>query len=238
MSEPESFKSAWLARAGRSLRRLENRTLISLLAVSGAIWAFMSISGEVADNETLPIDRKLLLMLRTPGHPNDPLGPRSFEEAMRDVTALGGFTFLTLVTVIAVLALLFYGKRRQAIVLAATVLLAQACSEVLKELYGRPRPDLVPHGSYVYSHSFPSGHSMLSAVTFLTIAAVLATIEPRRRAKVFVFSVAILLTLAVGLSRVYLGVHWPTDVLGGWTLGAAWALAARMALGKGAVERG
>jgi undecaprenyl-diphosphatase len=149
---------------------------------------------------------------------------------MRDVTALGGVTVMVLVTIVGVLAFWVHRKRWHAGVLAATVLLADASSELLKHLYGRPRPDLVPHGSYVYSASFPSGHSTLSAATFLTFAMLIASLEPNRATKIMVFVLAFMLLLAVGVSRVYLGVHWPSDVLAGWCLGAAWALAAWTAL--------
>jgi len=212
------------------LHRLEFRTLAGLGAVGAALWAFLAIADEVGEQGTLSLDTRLLLMLRTPGRPSDPIGPRWFEEAMRDVTALGGFTFLTLFVVIAVACLAFYGKRRQAIVLGVTILLAEVVNDGLKVLFGRARPVLVPHESYVYSHSFPSGHSALSAATFLTTAAILSSLEQRKSAKGFVFGIAVLLTAAIGLSRVYLGVHWPSDVVGGWALGATWALAARLAL--------
>ena len=214
----------------RRFGRLELRTLLGLGAVSASLWAFLGLADEVGENETVSIDRRLLLALRTPGDPDNPVGPRWFEEAARDVTALGGFTFLTLFLVIAVAALLYHAKRRQAWVLLGTVVAAQVSTELLKLFYDRPRPDLVQHGSYVYSHSFPSGHSTLSAAAFLTTATILASLERRRRAKAFPFAVAVLLIVCVGASRVYLGVHWPTDVLAGWTLGAGWALAARMAL--------
>lgn len=213
------------------LKKLEVRTLAVLAAAGAAVWVFLSVAGEMAEGETASIDRPLMLMLRTPGDPADPIGSRSFEEAMRDITALGGFTFLTLVTIIAAAALAFYGKRRQALVFAGTVIAAELSADLLKALYNRPRPDLVPHLSYVYSHSFPSGHSTLSAATFLTLAAILSSLQTKRRAKVFLFTIAVGLVLAIGFSRVYLGVHWPTDVLAGWTLGAAWALMARLALG-------
>ena len=110
------------------------------------------------------------------------------------------------------------------------MLLADVSSEFLKHLYGRPRPDLVPHGSYVYSASFPSGHSTLSAATFLTLAMLISSLEPNRATKIMVFVLAFMLVFAIGFSRVYLGVHWPSDVLAGWCLGAAWALAAWTAL--------
>jgi undecaprenyl-diphosphatase len=212
------------------LKRIESRILILCIALAGAVWAFLNIAEEVAEGETHSIDRDVLLALRSPGDLNDPLGPRTFEEAMRDVTALGGFTVLTLVTVVGVLAFLFHGRKRHAAVLAGTVLLAQLASDLTKEIYGRPRPDLVAHGSYVYSGSFPSGHSMLSAATYLTLAMLIASLETRRSTKTLVYVLAILMVLAIGVSRVYLGVHWPTDVLAGWALGAAYSLAAWVVL--------
>ena len=148
------------------------------------------------------------------------------QEAMRDITALGGFTVLTLVTVVAAIAFLVHRKLRHAAVLVGTVLVAQAGSEFLKGLYGRPRPDLAPHGVYVYSASFPSGHSMLSAAVFLTLAMLVASLETRLVTKALAFATAIFVMTAVGLSRIYLAVHWPSDVLAGWCAGAGCALAA------------
>jgi undecaprenyl-diphosphatase len=212
------------------LRRIESRALILVIGAAGAVWAFFNIAGEMAEGETQAIDRHILLALRNPADLSDPIGSRSFEEAMRDVTALGGVTVMVLVTVVGVLAFLMHRRRVHAAILALTVLLADLSSEGLKLVYSRPRPDLVPHGSYVYSASFPSGHSTLSAATFLTLAMLIASLEPNRGTKVMVYVLAFALVLSVGVSRVYLGVHWPSDVLAGWCLGAAWALAAWIAL--------
>jgi undecaprenyl-diphosphatase len=197
-----------------------------LLATAAAIWVFFEMAGEVMEGETDAFDRAVLMALRNPHDLSDPIGSRSFEEAMRDVTALGGFTVLTLVTVVGVLVFLFHGRRRHALVLGGAVLLAQITNDLAKALYDRPRPDLVPHGSYVYSASFPSGHSMLSAATYLTLAMLIASLEGSRATKILAFTLAVLLIVAIGFSRVYLGVHWPSDVLGGWLLGAAWSLLA------------
>lgn len=213
-------------------RRLETRALLLAVAISGALWTFFVTAGEVLEGETRRLDRRLLLLLRNPLDPADPLGPRSLEEAVRDVTALGGFTVLAVVTTVAALAFLFHGRRRHALLLVATVLAAQVSGEFAKSFYGRARPDLVPHGMYVYSASFPSGHSTMAAATYLTLAVLLASLEPARRAKALVFCVAAILVLSIGVSRVYLGVHWPTDVLAGWCLGSAWALAAWFILGR------
>ncbi|HEX2814992.1 MAG TPA: phosphatase PAP2 family protein [Phenylobacterium sp.] len=212
------------------LRRIESLALLWVIGAAGALWAFFNIAGEVGEGETMALDKHILLALRNPADLSDPIGSRSFEEAMRDVTALGGVTVMILVTIVSVLAFLAHRKRWHAAVLAVTVLLADVSSELLKLLYDRPRPELVPHGSYVYSASFPSGHSTLSAATFLTLAMLISSLEPNRATKVMVFVVAFMLVLAIGFSRVYLGVHWPSDVLAGWCLGGAWALAAWTAL--------
>jgi undecaprenyl-diphosphatase len=208
------------------LRRTEARVLIALLAAAAAVWAFLAIGGEMREGETLALDKKILLAFRTPGHPSDPIGSRPFQEAMRDITALGGFTVLTLVTVVATTAFLLHRKPRHAVTLAVTVLIAQFGSELLKTVYGRPRPDLAPHGMYTYSASFPSGHSMLSAAVYLTLAMLIATLEPRRITKMLVLLLAVVVMVAVGVSRIYLAVHWPSDVLAGWCAGAGCALAA------------
>jgi undecaprenyl-diphosphatase len=215
------------------LGKLETRTLVLLLALAGAPWLFLAVADEVVEGETAAVDRALLLALRTPGRPDDPLGPRWLEEAMRDLTALGGFTVLTLATIVATLLLVFHRRRREAAVFAAAVVLAQISANWLKTFYGRERPDLVAHGGYVYSHSFPSGHSAMAAAVFLTLATVVASVEPRRRTKALIYALAVGLVVAVGVSRVYLGVHWPTDVLGGWALGTGWALAGWLVLSLG-----
>jgi undecaprenyl-diphosphatase len=218
------------------LRRLESKALLALLAGAGAVWAFLAVGGEMREGETLALDERILLAFRAPGNPADPLGSHSFQEAMRDITALGGFTVLTLVTVVAAIAFLLHGKVRHALTLVVTVLVAQAGSEGLKQLYGRPRPELVPHGVSVYSASFPSGHSMLSAAVYLTLAVLVASLEPRRATKALVFVTAVVVMAAVGISRIYLAVHWPSDVLAGWCGGAACAFLAwsvLLALGGG-----
>ena len=216
----------------RLLRRLESRALLALIAAAGAGWAFLATADEMVEGGTLPLDRAILLAFRARGNPADPLGPHSLQEAMRDVTALGGFTVLTLVTVLAAAIFLLHRKVRHALVLVATVLVGQAGSSVLKNVYERPRPDLVPHAVYVYSASFPSGHSMLSATVYLTLAALIASLEARRAAKALILVVAVLLMIAVGVSRIYLGVHWPSDVLAGWCAGAALAFAAWSVLSR------
>jgi undecaprenyl-diphosphatase len=212
-------------------KRIETRTLAVWIACVGSLWAFLSIADEVGEGETDDVDRVLLLWLRTPGDLSDPIGPRWFEEAMRDITALGGFTLLTVTVIVGTLMLIFHDRRREAAVFAITVILAQISSEVLKAVFDRDRPTLVAHGGYAYSQSFPSGHSAMAAVTFFTLATVVASVEAKKRTKALIYGMAITFVVTVGISRVYLGVHWPTDVVGGWALGASWAFAAWIVLG-------
>lgn len=212
------------SRLGR-LERREIVTLVLLAAISAGIWIFVSIGSEVVKGDTQAIDKMILLAMRSPADSRDPAGPRWMQEAARDVTALGGMTILLLVTLATCGFLLMESKAHMARFLLLSVLTGQLLSIALKDIYHRPRPDLVPHGVYVYSTSFPSGHSMMSALTYLTLGALLARSHRDKRVKIYVLSLAVLATIAVGISRVYLGVHWPTDVAAGWTAGAVWAAA-------------
>jgi undecaprenyl-diphosphatase len=159
-------------------------------------------------------------------HPEDhtPIGPPAIQDAARDVTALGSVTVLGLLTLATGTFLFLDGKKKMAWFVYAAMGGGTLVSSILKSLYQRPRPDLVAHGVYLSTSSFPSGHSMLSAVTYLTLGALLARSHPRKLVKAFFLLLAGLLSLMVGVSRVYLAVHWPTDVLAGWTAGASWAM--------------
>jgi undecaprenyl-diphosphatase len=143
---------------------------------------------------------------------------------VRDVSALGGVSLLGLVTVIAVGFLVLDGKGHMAYFAGGSVVGGLVVATLLKDIFQRPRPEIVPHIAYAANTSFPSGHSMMSAVTYLTLGALLARSQERKRLKAYFLLLAALLTFMVGASRVYLGVHWPTDVLAGWMAGAVWAL--------------
>lgn len=222
------------------LARVEARTLLVLIFVAAALWGFVNLADEVEDGDTHAFDQAFLLALRSPGDLSDPIGPRVVETAMRDVTALGGFTVLTAVTLAVMGALALRRQGKSAIFLGFAVAGGQALSHLAKAFFDRPRPDLVPHGTDVVSTSFPSGHSMMAAVTWLTLSVMLARAESQRRMKAYWIILASLVAVAVGVSRVYLGVHWPSDVLAGWTLGATWALlcllAARWLSRRGRIE--
>ena len=219
-----------LSRLWTFLKRFEARVLIGLFLAAGALLSFLELADDMAEGETRATDSRLILMLREPGDLNDPVGSRGMEEAVRDITALGGTTLVIVVTLVSVLAFIFHGKRVHAMVMAVAVLAASASSQLTKALYGRPRPDVVPHDVYVYSGSFPSGHSTMSTAAFLSLAMLVARLETKRRSKALAYGLAAAVIVGVGFSRVYLGVHWPSDVLAGWCLGSAWALAAWLAL--------
>ncbi|AWJ87678.1 phosphoesterase (plasmid) [Azospirillum sp. TSH58] len=211
------------------------------MAVSaGLILAFALLAGEVIEGETAAFDRAVLLALRVAGDPATPLGPPWLHNAARDVTALGSITVLSLITAVTLGFLLLRGKRGASLLVLLSVGGGMAISGLLKNQIGRERPDVVPHGDIVFTASFPSGHSLLSAVVFLTLGAMLARFVEGRRQKAYVLVVAMAVTLLVGCSRVYLGVHWPTDVLAGWCVGAGWAalcwLVALWLQRRGAVE--
>ncbi len=212
-----------LVRAMLTRARAEIGALAAFAVAAVGLLAFAGIADETTEGETRVFDETILLALRTPGNPDDPIGPAWFDLAMNDITALGGFVVLTLLVLSVVIYLLIQGKWRNAIVVAGASASGVFLSEGLKVGFGRPRPELVPQLAEVHSLSFPSGHAMLSAVIFLTLGALLARFHKRKRERALIMLYAVLTTMMVGASRVYLGVHWPTDVLAGWALGAAWA---------------
>lgn len=205
------------------LRLNEFGPLLALAVVGLFGWGFLAIAGEILEGETFGFDRLILLALRDPANLADPIGPSWLEEVARDITGLGGHTILGLATLGTAAYLSMTGRRGAALLVLGSVGGGMILSAGLKLGFERPRPDLVPHGARVYTASFPSGHAMLSAVTYLTLGALLARVHALRRVKLFCLGLAAGLTMLVGLSRVYLGVHWPSDVLAGWCVGAAWA---------------
>ncbi|MEO5714209.1 MAG: phosphatase PAP2 family protein [Luteolibacter sp.] len=220
MSEPPPTSSRSLFQSWRS------RPLIPvlILVVLGALGGFLHMASEIRELETRPFDESLLMAMREPGDTADPIGPPWVEEMARDLTALGGFTVLTLVTLTSFGVALLARRQRLAWFGVASVVAGSLLTGILKNGYDRPRPDLVEHSVRVVNPSFPSGHSTMSAVVYLTLGILLDRTQRQTRAQVFAVSVAVTLTVLVGCSRVYLGVHWPTDVVAGWLLGGAWAV--------------
>ena len=188
-----------------------------------AVYAFLEVADEVGENEFERIDSALLLMFRDGTAANEPIGPPWLQETVVEITSLGGYPILSLLVAIVVGYLLVLRLYGPALYVLISIVLGTALSHVLKLLYERPRPDLVDHLVQIHTPSFPSGHATMSTVVYLTLASLIARLVDDRSARIYVMTVAILLSFAVGVSRVYLGVHWPSDVAAGWALGAAWA---------------
>lgn len=197
--------------------------LATLLGVTVLVIAFILFADEVLEGEFAGFDNAIILALRAPGNLADPIGPPWLREMGRDVTALGSPIFITLVLLTVVGYLMLIRKRAAALLMAIAVLGGGTLSTVLKMVFNRSRPD-IPRAIGDLNASFPSGHATLSAVAFLTIGILLVRVTPEPRLRTYFMTIAVLLSLMIGLSRIYLGVHYPTDVFAGWCVGGAWAL--------------
>lgn len=196
---------------------------ISCAIAAALLTVFGVLADQVVDGDTASFDYSFVMLFRDPATPSVPIGPPWFNEAVRDVTALGSFSVLGILVIGVVLHLLLTGSRRTSLLIAISVLGGTTISMVLKALFDRPRPDFTGAVD-VFTASFPSGHATASAVVYLTIGALLAQRASTWPARTLYLLGAIILVAAIGLSRIYLGVHFPTDILAGWALGAAWAL--------------
>jgi undecaprenyl-diphosphatase len=183
---------------------------------------FIALAGEVAEGDTQAFDVKVVQALRNPIDPARPVGPYRLQRALEDITVLGGPTVLGLVLTAVVGFLLLQARYQTALFVTITVASGELVSWILKHTFNRPRPSVVPN-LHIMSPSFPSGHAMESAVLYLTLGAVLMRVADRRVTKVYIWVLAVFLTTIVGISRVYLGVHYPTDVVAGWIVGFTWA---------------
>jgi undecaprenyl-diphosphatase len=235
-------RSVQPSRRAYTVRRyLESLPLLALIVAGGGLFAFIGLADEVREGGTHALDSAILLALRQPGNPAVPIGPAWLPGAVRDLTALGSTAVLTLLTLVALGFLLLMRRAATAMLLLVSIGGGTLLSLMLKAFFERARPDVVPPLVDVASLSFPSGHAMLSAVTYLTIAVILTRVTPSPLQRAYVVAVAVAMTLLVGLSRLYLGVHYPSDVLAGWCIGATWALTcwlvARWLQARGAVEK-
>lgn len=209
----------WLA-----LARREIGPIALVLLIAACVLVFRHIAEEVGEGDTRTFDRAVIYALRTPGHPGRPIGPDWLNVAAIDVTSLGSTTVLGIIVILVCGLVLSLRRWREATLLLLASGGGLVITNWLKDVFQRDRPPLVLHAVRAINASFPSGHAMLSATVFLTLGALIGHFAERRRVRVYALAAAVILSVTVGCSRVYLGVHWPTDVLGGWCLGAAWAL--------------
>ena len=208
------------------LTRLERRELTWLLVgLAGCILLliFLKLASEVSEGETLAFDTKIVRAFRSADDPSRPVGPTWLPGVLEDLTALGGPTVLSLVVLAVTGFLLLQARYRTAFAIFASAASGGLLSEALKSVFMRARPSIVPHLRDVFSSSFPSGHAMQSAIVYLTLGTMLMRIATGRLTKIYCFGMALLMTFLVGVSRIYLGVHYPTDVLAGWIVGLMWA---------------
>jgi undecaprenyl-diphosphatase len=196
---------------------------LALLTVAILILSFGLLAEEVVDGDLSDFDTAILMVFRTAGDAADPIGPPWLEEMGRDVTALGSFVFLGFVLAGVVGYLILIRKHGAAVLMVVAVLGGVVVSTLLKFVFDRPRPE-ISHAARVFTASFPSAHATMSAVTFLTVGALFTRVAAERKVKVYFMAVALFLTIMVGLSRLYMGVHYPSDVLAGWCIGSAWAI--------------
>lgn len=203
--------------------RWDSRMLALFLAVAVVMFGLLKLVSEVAEGDTFALDKAILRGLRLPNDAGVPIGPDWLKAVMVDFTALGGVGVLTLVAALAIGYLFVARKSATACFATASIAGGAGLSALIKTVLMRPRPQIVPHLVDVSSASFPSGHSMNAAIVYLTLAALLARSQDRRAVQTYLVGIAIFLALLVGATRVYLGVHWPSDVIAGWAIGALWA---------------
>jgi undecaprenyl-diphosphatase len=204
--------------------------LALVLLIASLASGFLELASEVGEGESRSIDRAILLALRVPGHPGTPRGPAGLREIIKDLSSLGSPTVLCLVVLLACGYLATRGRPKLAAVVLAFVGSGFLAASLFKAWFDRARPEVVPHLVPVYTLSFPSGHAADSAIVYLTLAMLVAATERRRPTRIFLLASAIALILTIGFTRIYLGVHWPSDVLAGWIFGLGLALAGHLGI--------
>ncbi|HEY0926768.1 MAG TPA: phosphatase PAP2 family protein [Brevundimonas sp.] len=209
----------------RALRvaRTEIAAVTALLIIALGVMTFVEVADDVTETDGQRFDLEVLHWLQP--QPGEPRGPWWLHEAMADLTSLGGISVLTLFAVIAFSFLLIQRKRLSAALLVVGLIGGVILSEGLKALFERERPPAAYQAVETINASFPSGHALLSTVFYLTLGVMLTRAFPKKRLKAFVLGSAILIAVLIGLTRVYLGAHWASDVIAGWCAGAAWAMA-------------
>jgi len=201
-------------------RRPELMGLAGFGAAALLLLAIFKFASEIAEGDTMAFDVAVLRAMRHAAGPDTPL-----TTFMLGMTHLGDA--ITLIVLVLLSAGFLFTARKQG--MALFLILATTAGfllvQFLKRVVDRPRPDVVEHWTSFANASFPSGHAANSAIIYLTLAVLIARSVTSRALRIYVVMAAMLLTFVIGLSRLYLGVHWPTDVLSGWIVGAGWAMA-------------
>lgn len=210
-----------LARLSEQKLPLRYIWIVGGLAVTGLL--LIALWSEIAEGELAAIDSAILLLFRQPGHLNEMIGPAWLRQTMLDITTLGGTTVITLLIIGSAGFMVVKGAYRIAALIVGATIGGSLIVSALKGFLERPRPAIVDHLVTETSMSFPSGHAANSAIVYLTIAVLFMRFEPKLSTRLFVFVAAVLIVIAIGISRLALGVHWPSDVLAGWLFGTGWA---------------
>lgn len=202
----------------------QSSLIIGFGLMAGAFVVFWSLAEEILEGESHAFDEMILLALRAPGDASDPIGPDWIQYAVGDVTALGGYTVLTMLIIASATYLFAFGRWRHALIVIGATVSGALLMHFLKLGFARPRPDMVDHLTHAMNFSFPSGHATVSAVVYLTLGLLMAEAHKQKRMRILIMTGAVITTMLIGMSRIYLGVHYPSDVFAGWALGTGWAM--------------
>lgn len=188
---------------------------VGLLLAALALWLFAALADEILDKESFTFDKQILLTLRE-------LHTPLLDKVMLGFTYMGQPVVLLAICVVLGIVLLSLGERSQATILVIAAAGAAVLNNLLKYIFGRARPLLWERVVDVGQYSFPSGHAMISMVVYGIIGYLLSSKFPQWR--LLIISLTLVLVTGIGLSRLYLGVHWPTDVVAGYAAGLVWLL--------------
>jgi undecaprenyl-diphosphatase len=218
-SATDQPRRVWLSFAQR-----ETGMVALVLAVGMFLLTFREIAVAVGSGGAHAFDEAVYQALRPTESTEHSLAVAWANIAANDFSAMGSVSVLAFIVVMVCGLFLCLRRRAEAVLLMVASGGGLALANLLKDLFHQSRPPLSPEAAAGLNASFPSGHAMLSATVYQTLGALIGQFAERRLVRRYVIGVAILLSLMIGLSRIYLGLHWTTDVLGGWCVGAAWAL--------------
>lgn len=210
-------------RAFAAFARGEGAMLVALVVIAGAVALFVDLADDLGEASHNAFDLQVIEMLHSGADPANPIGPDWLDRIMLDLTSLGSLAVLATMALIVTGYLVIQRQGLKVVALIVALGGGLVLSETLKALFERTRPPDIYRTVETLNASFPSGHALLSTVVYLTLGAMLARAAKGRRLKSYIMGVAIVIALIVGCSRVYLGLHWPSDVVAGWSMGAAWA---------------